>query len=111
MFRPAFTLALSLLALHACQPSTHETPARRDDRTPPDTMVIRRDVEHLASAALEGRGTGTAGNGSAAAYIARRCESLRLGTLPNVCEGSDAALRARCDRKYFQPFIARSAAA
>lgn len=111
MFRPAFSLALSLLALDACQPSAPTTTASRDARTTPDTMAIRRDVEHLASAALEGRGTGTAGNDSAAAYIARRFESLRLATLPNGCEGSDAALRARCDRKYFQPFIARSAAA
>ena len=74
-------------------------------------MGIRRDVEHLAADALEGRGTGTAGNDSAAAYIARRFESLRLGTLPNGCEGSAAVLEARCGRKYFQPFIARSAAA
>lgn len=111
MFRPAFSLALSLLALDACQPSTPTTTASRDVRTTADTVVIRRDVEHLASAALEGRGTGTAGNDSAAAYIARRFESLRLATLPNGCEGSDAALHARCERKYFQPFIARSAAA
>lgn len=74
-------------------------------------MAIRRDVEHLASAALEGRGTGTAGNDSAAAYIARRFESLRLAALPNGCQGSDVSLRARCERKYFQPFVARSAAA
>src|SRR5687768_1280537 len=111
MFRPAFSLALSLLALDACQPSTPTTTASRDARTTPDTMVIRRDVEHLASAALEGRGTGTAGNDSAAAYIARRFGSLHLATLPNGCQGSNGALQVRCDRKYFQPFIARSAAA
>src|SRR5687768_1064152 len=111
MFRPAFSLALSLLALDACQPSTPTTTASRDARTTPDTMVIRRDVEHLASAALEGRGTGTAGNDSAASYIARRFESLRLATLPSGCQGSPAALHQRCERKYFQPFVARSAAA
>ena len=74
-------------------------------------MAIRRDVEHLASDALEGRGTGTAGNDSAAAYIARRFESLHLAVLPNGCGSSDAALSSRCSRKYFQPFVARSAAA
>ncbi len=110
MFRPACSLALSL-AIVACQPSRPTTTASRDTRVDPDTMGIRRDVEHLASDALEGRGTGTAGNDSAAAYIARRFESLRLATVPNGCEGSDAALHARCERKYFQPFVARSAAA
>ena len=111
MFRPAFPLALSIVALAACQPSPPTTTASRDARIVPDSMAIRRDVEHLASDALEGRGTGTAGNDSAAAFIARRFESLRLSTLPNGCEGSDGALSARCDRKYFQPFVARSAAA
>src|SRR5918993_470385 len=111
MFRPAFWLALPILAFGACQPSPPTTTATRDGRIVPDTLAIRRDVEHLASAALEGRGTGTAGNDSAAAYIARRFESLRLATLPNGCQGSDAALQRRCARKYFQPFIARSAAA
>ena len=111
MFRPAFSLALSTLALAACQPSPPTTTASRDARIVPDSMAIRRDVEHLASDALEGRGTGTAGNDSAAAFIARRFESLHLATLPNGCESGDPVLSARCDRKHFQPFIARSAAA
>jgi hypothetical protein len=110
MFRPACSLAL-VLAVVACQPSRPTTTASRDTRADPDTMGIRRDVEHLAGDALEGRGTGTAGNDSAAAYIASRFESLRLATLPNGCQGSPASLHARCQRKYFQPFIARSAAA
>ena len=110
MFRPACSLAL-LLAIVACQPSRPTTTTSRDTRGDPDTVGIRRDVELLASDALEGRGTGTAGNDSAAAYIARRFESLRLAALPNGCEGADATLRVRCERKYFQPFVARSAAA
>jgi hypothetical protein len=85
--------------------------ASRDSRIAPDTGAIRRDVEHLASAALEGRGTGTAGNDSAAAYIARRFESLRLAALPHGCPSPAGALEPGCGRKYFQPFIARSAAA
>ena len=111
MFRPTFSYVLVLVALTACQPSPPTTTASRDARIVPDSMGIRRDVEHLASEALEGRGTGTAGNDSAAAYIARRFESLHLAVLPNGCGSSDAALSTRCNRKYFQPFIARSAAA
>jgi hypothetical protein len=111
MFRPAFLLAPSLVALVACQPSPPTTTATRDARVVPDTMAIRRDVEHLASDALDGRGTGTAGNDSAAAYIARRFESLHLATLPNGCDGTNGPLEERCTRKFFQPFIARSAAA
>jgi hypothetical protein len=104
-----FAFVLSLLALAACHSSP--PPVAPDARSAPDTVAIRRDVEHLASDALEGRGTGTAGNDSAAAYIARRFESLRLATLPSGCQDSNGALQARCGRKYFQPFIARSAAA
>jgi aminopeptidase YwaD len=111
MRRPVFALVLSLFALAACAPSPPATPTSRDDRVAPDSSAIRRDVEHLASAALEGRGTGTAGNDSAAAYIARRFESLRLTTLPNGCPSPAGTLEARCGRKHFQPFVARSAAA
>jgi hypothetical protein len=111
MFRRAFSLALALFALATCKPSPPTTTASRDARVDPDTMAIRRDVEQLASPALEGRGTGTAGNDSAAAYIARRFESLRLAMLPNGCQSSGRALQTRCERKYFQPFVARSAAA
>ena len=42
---------------------------------------IRTDIAYLASDRLEGRGTGTAGNDSAAAYIARRFSALRLRQL------------------------------
>ena len=61
----------------------------------PDTTAIRRDIAYLASDALEGRGTGTAGNDSAAAYIARRYDALRLAP-PAV--------------GYVQPFVANSMA-
>src|SRR5689334_3679711 len=46
-----------------------------------DSMAIRRDIEYLASPALAGRLTGTAENDSAAAYIARRYQSLGLRAL------------------------------
>src|SRR5688572_5587035 len=110
MFHPRFR-SLLLFALAACTQSPPATPSSRDVRIAPDSAAIRRDVEHLASAALEGRGTGTAGNDSAAAYIARRFESLRLAMLPNGCSSPTGPLETRCSRKYFQPFVARSAAA
>ncbi|HUQ20374.1 MAG TPA: M28 family peptidase [Gemmatimonadaceae bacterium] len=47
----------------------------------PDSTLIRRDIAYLASDALEGRLTGTAGNDSAAVYIARRYKSLGLKPL------------------------------
>jgi hypothetical protein len=57
-------------------------------------MAIRRDVEYLASDRLEGRLSGTPGNDTAAAYLARRYKSLRLTELTPG---------------YLQPFDARSA--
>ena len=44
----------------------------------PDSAAIRTDVQYLASPALRGRLTGTPGNDSAAAYIARRYAQLGL---------------------------------
>ena len=59
-----------------------------------DSARLRSDIEYLASDALEGRGTGTAGNDSAAAFAARRYRSLGLRALSTG---------------YFQPFVARPA--
>ena len=59
-----------------------------------DASRVRRDIEYLASDALEGRGTGTAGNDSAAAFAARRYATLGLQAL---------------SPGYLQPFTARSA--
>ena len=73
-----------------------------------------RDVRYLASDALEGRGTGTAGNDSAAAYIARRF--AKFGLTPAFASG-ESRLCARasgaspCDARFVQPFVARSVAA
>lgn len=41
-------------------------------------MVVLRDISYLSSDALEGRLTGTPGNDSAAAYIARRYAALKM---------------------------------
>jgi hypothetical protein len=101
-------------------------------RSDGDTTLLRRDINYLASDALEGRLTGTPGNDSAAAYIARRYELLGLQTLDDTSDsdcipvrslarsleketGGQVALKASegtaCPAPYFQPFDARSVAA
>jgi aminopeptidase YwaD len=67
--------ALGMTLLAGCS-SQAPTPA-----TQPDSLAIRRDIEYLASPALEGRLTGSPGNDSAAVYIARRYKALGLTAL------------------------------
>jgi hypothetical protein len=96
--------ALAVLAaaagasLAACRsvPSGGGAPLR------PDSARIRADVAYLADDRLEGRLTGTAGNDSAAAYIARQLAAIR-GVRAIV---SDSGARA----SWQQRFVARSAA-
>src|ERR671927_800676 len=79
-----------------------------------DSTTVRRDIAYLASDALEGRATGTPGNDSAAAYIARRYASLKLATvITPACEprADGRGVSARCRGSYFQPFEAQSIAA
>src|SRR5881394_3170283 len=71
--RRGAVLAL-VVATSACQ-SAHTGPRAAPA---PDSLAIRRDVFYLASDALAGRLTGTPGNDSAAAYIARRYAALGL---------------------------------
>jgi len=81
-----------------------------------DTAQINRDITYLASDALEGRGTGTAGNDSAAAYIARLYASLKL-TLPPEQTKRIVQCPAgfsegfMCAPDYLQRFYARSVGA
>lgn len=80
----------------------------------PDTSALRRDVTYLASDRLEGRGTGTAGHDSAAAYVVRRWRALGLAPITLGTAGScDVASGggAACDTGFIQPFVARSIAA
>ena len=80
-----------------------------------DTARIRADIVYLASDALEGRGTGTPGNDSAAAYIAREYATLglvkisRSATCPQMRPGVRECVVGRAS--YSQPFSAHSAAA
>jgi aminopeptidase YwaD len=80
-------------------------PARAD----PDRIL--RDIAYLADDRLDGRGTGTAGNDSAAAWLARRHAQLGLrpivlDTLRQACRTSPAP--SGCEG-YLQRFVARGA--
>ncbi|MEO8193460.1 MAG: M28 family peptidase [Gemmatimonadales bacterium] len=90
---PLVSLFLAL-SLSACGPL--RTSAPKLGAAVADSAAIRSDIAYLASDRLEGRLTGTPGNDSAAAYIARRYKSLRLrAPYPG----------------YMQKFVARPAAA
>jgi Zn-dependent M28 family amino/carboxypeptidase len=71
-----FLAPIAALTLSACSLVSVPRPALQ-----PDSLRIRRDVEYLASPALGGRLTGTPGNDSAAAYIAREYARLDLTPL------------------------------
>jgi hypothetical protein len=101
MVRRAVTVGAAALVAMGCHANA-STPVR----TGADTAAIRRDIAYLASDALEGRATGTAGNDSAAAYIARRYEALGLQQL---CVPADSA--SACERGWLQRFNATSVAA
>lgn len=69
--------AIALIAASAC--AGRVTSSSGVSTNPdPDSAAIRRDIAYLASDRLEGRLTGTPGNDSAAAYIARRYTALHL---------------------------------
>ncbi len=63
-----------LIAAISCAPALRSPPTA----TRADSTAIRSDIEYLASDRLEGRLSGTPGNDSAAAYLARRYRSLGL---------------------------------
>ena len=85
---------IGLLSVAACSPSMRTEPLKIGAAVA-DSGAIRSDIAYLASDRLEGRLTGSPGNDSAAAYIARRYKYLRLKTpFPG----------------YLQNFVARPAA-
>ncbi|MFL5523168.1 MAG: M28 family peptidase [Gemmatimonadaceae bacterium] len=70
----------------------------------PDTEVaarMRADLSYLASPALAGRLTGTPGNDSAAAFIARRYS--QLGLHPAFVSPS-CATQSACEKSFLEPF-------
>ena len=83
--RPAGAVGLSILTLVVALQACATTGAHPDFRGPAsqspnraDARAIYMDIAYLASDRLEGRGTGTPGNDSAAAFIARRFAMLGL---------------------------------
>lgn len=79
-------------AVEAC--ATVARPARHagvDNGSQANARSLRADIAYLASDRLEGRGTGTPGNDSAAAYIARRFAALGLTALAPDFEQSFVA--------------------
>jgi hypothetical protein len=97
-----FASLAALLAGAACRSSSPGLAAV----ALPDSVRLAADVRTLASDAMEGRGTGSAGNDSARALIARRFRALRLTPVvpPATCNGD-------CSAQFDQPFVARSVAA
>src|ERR1700755_2779399 len=80
--------SIGLVLAAAC--TAHTSPSPSGSSTP-DSLIIRRDIEYLASPALAGRMTGTPGNDSAAAYLARRYASIGVQPLsPGYLQRFDA---------------------
>lgn len=106
MRRPPHALTLLLAAttaaLAGCRPGM--SPALAGP-TSADSTRLRADIAWLADDARDGRGTGTAGNDSAAAWIARRFAALGLAPAGGPCATPDGCLQG-----YAQPFVARSIA-
>jgi hypothetical protein len=104
--RLALAALLALVPFGACRTIERgAAPVRADaDR-------ILRDIVYLADDRLEGRGTGTAGNDSAAAWLGRRHAELGLKALVNDTarvECRAAQPPAGC-AGYLQRFVARGA--
>src|SRR5437588_12102937 len=76
--RSMLSLTILLVSAEAMSGCAAASRGSSDTAARPDSARVRHDIEYLASDALEGRGTGTPGNDSAAAYAARRFASLGL---------------------------------
>ena len=104
--------ALSIAAA-ACAPSVQltTTPSADAARAGAEPR-LRADVAYLADDALEGRGTGTPGNDSSAAFISRRYAELGLRSplagQASACEGADRG--SACAASFIQSFEAWGAA-
>ena len=87
-----FVLVVSTTIGCSFLPQTGSGVSRKSDA---DSVSVLSDISYLSSDALEGRFTGTPGNDSAAAYIARRYAALNMtAVLP---------------QKFIQPFDALAA--
>ena len=111
--RAAFASVVAVL--FGCHHGARVAPDSAAGSASSDTARVRADIGYLASDALEGRGTGTPGNDSAAAYLAREYARLGLAkieratTCPEMRAGVRECVVGRAS--YLQNFSARSAAA
>ena len=105
----ALTIAAAVPALPGCRPGDPFA----SELAVPDTTLIARDIRVLAADSLEGRRTGTVGNDSAAAFLARRLAMLGLEPLAtdSACARGNGSSNGRCALSHTQPFVARPAAA
>lgn len=108
-------LLLLLFALTACHARPGLNPAidaPTSTSPTPDASAIRADIATLAADAFEGRGTGTPGNDSAAAFLARRYRALKL--LPLAVDSTGRSCGAAggkpCAPSFLQRFVARPVA-
>ncbi|MDB4881735.1 MAG: peptidase [Gemmatimonadetes bacterium] len=94
----------SLALLGACRTAER---TGKPNREPAERLL--RDIAYLADDRLEGRGTGTAGNDSAAAWLARRHASLGLRPLERDTTRAEcrSALAPAACRGFLQRFTAR----
>ncbi|MGI9165049.1 MAG: M20/M25/M40 family metallo-hydrolase [Pyrinomonadaceae bacterium] len=76
--------------------------AQQPNQIAPSVERLRAHVTYLASDALEGRRTGTAGANGAAQYIAG--EFSRLGLRPGMQNGRAARTRGEAQSRYLQQF-------
>src|SRR3982750_2100408 len=107
--RPVSRLALALLVPVlgvACRSAARGAPEAHSDAD-----RLRSDIAYLADDRLEGRGTGTAGNDSAASWLARRHASLglRAVVLDTGAAGCSEGSTGTSCRVFIQAFMARSA--
>jgi len=75
---PVAALLLPAVTLSAAKGLAQPGKSARATPTAPDSARILADIAYLADDRLEGRLTGTPGNDSAAAYIARRLRQIGL---------------------------------
>ena len=86
---------MAAAALAACNPRSAPAPGQFAD-----SMRIRGDIEFLASDALEGRGTGTAGNDSAVRSDRVSTASRKDSSATTVAGESLSAMRTLMSRLF-----------
>jgi hypothetical protein len=106
---PGAATCIAMLALFVTAACHNTSPTTSSAPGTADAHRLQRDIAYLADDRLEGRATGTPGNDSAAAWIARRDAALGLhapGVDTSRAECRDGPIPASC-RTYLQRFVAR----